>query len=86
MFVRMFVTVKVEATGDWGKLHNEKLRNLYCLPSIIKVIRLRRMRWSWHVACIGEMTIAWSGILKGRKLEIPRRTCDDNIKIDLKIR
>jgi hypothetical protein len=43
-----------EVTGGWRKLHNEELRSLYPLPSIIKMIKIRRMRWAWHVACTGE--------------------------------
>jgi hypothetical protein len=37
-------------TGGWRKLHNEELHNLYSLPSIIRIIKLRRMRWAKHVA------------------------------------
>jgi hypothetical protein len=36
-------------TGDWRKLHNEKLRNLYSSPNIIRMIKPRRMRWAGHV-------------------------------------
>ena len=43
-----------EVTGDWRKLHNEKLNDLSCSPNIIKVIKTRRIRWVWHVARIGE--------------------------------
>jgi hypothetical protein len=39
-----------EVTGGWGKLHNEELHNLYSLPSIIRMIKSRRMRWAGHVA------------------------------------
>jgi hypothetical protein len=38
-----------EVTGDWRKLHNEELHDLYSSPSIIKMIKSRRMRWAWHV-------------------------------------
>jgi hypothetical protein len=41
-------------TGGWRKLHNEKLHNLYSSPSIIKMIKSRRMRWAGHVARMGE--------------------------------
>jgi hypothetical protein len=37
-------------TGGWRKLRNEKLHNLYCSPSIIRVIKSRRVRWAGHVA------------------------------------
>jgi hypothetical protein len=36
--------------GGWRKLHNEELHNLYSLPSIIRIIKLRKMRWARHVA------------------------------------
>ena len=37
-------------TGEWRKLHNEELNDLYCSPSVIMLIKLRRMRWEVHVA------------------------------------
>jgi hypothetical protein len=39
-----------EVVGDWRKLHNEELHNLYSSPSIIRMIKSRRMRWAGHVA------------------------------------
>jgi len=39
-----------EVTGDWRRLHNEELNNLYCSPNIVRVIKWRRMRWAGHVA------------------------------------
>jgi hypothetical protein len=39
-----------EVVGDWRKLHNKEQHNLYCLPNIIRMIKLRRMRWAGHVA------------------------------------
>ena len=42
-----------EVTGEWRKLYNEELKDLYCSPNIFRVIKLRRMRWAGHVACIG---------------------------------
>jgi hypothetical protein len=41
-------------TGEWRKLNNEELNDLYSSPTIVRVIRLRRMRWAGHVACMGE--------------------------------
>jgi hypothetical protein len=43
-----------EVIGGWRKLHNEELHNLYCLPSIIRIIKPRRMRWAGHVARMRE--------------------------------
>jgi hypothetical protein len=50
---RIFGPMRDEMTGDWRKLHNEELHNLYSFPSIIRVIKSRRMRWSEYVARIG---------------------------------
>jgi hypothetical protein len=38
-----------EVTGEWGKLHNEKLNDMYSLPNIVRVVKSRRMRWTGHV-------------------------------------
>jgi hypothetical protein len=43
-----------EVTGEWSKLHNEELHNLYSSPDIIGQIKSRRMRWAGHVARMGE--------------------------------
>jgi hypothetical protein len=49
---RIFGSKRDEVTGDWRKLHNEELHNLYYSPSIIRMIKSRRMRWKGHVARI----------------------------------
>jgi 1,2-phenylacetyl-CoA epoxidase catalytic subunit len=43
-----------EVTGEWRKLHNEELNNLYSFPDIIRQVKSRRMRWAEHVARVGE--------------------------------
>jgi hypothetical protein len=50
---RIFGPKRDEVTGGWRKLHNEELHNLYSSPSIIRMIKSRRMRWAGHVARIG---------------------------------
>ena len=42
-----------EVTGEWRKLHNEELNDLYCSPNIIRVIKSKRMGWAGHVALLG---------------------------------
>jgi hypothetical protein len=77
-------------TGGWRKLHNEELHGLYSSPSIVRVIKARRMRWAGHMACMGEVRGACNilvGRPEGRRpLGRPRRRCrwEDNIKIDLR--
>ena len=51
---RIFGPKRDEVTGEWGKLHNKELSNLYSSPSIVRVIKSRRMRWAGHVARMGE--------------------------------
>jgi hypothetical protein len=47
---RIFGPKRDDVTGDWRKLHNEELHNLYSSPNIIRMIKSRRMRWARHVA------------------------------------
>jgi hypothetical protein len=53
---RIFGPQRDEMTGEWRKLHNEELRDLYSSPSIIRIIKSRRMRWAGYVAQMGEKT------------------------------
>jgi hypothetical protein len=50
---RIFGPKRDEVTGSWRKLHNEELHGLYCSPSIVRVIKVRGMRWAGHVARMG---------------------------------
>jgi len=51
---RIFGPRRDEVTGEWRKLHNEELNDLYSSPNIVRVIKSRRMRWAGHVARMGE--------------------------------
>ena len=51
---RVFERKRDEETGEWRKLHNEELNDLYSLPNIVRVIKSRRMRWAGHVSRMGE--------------------------------
>jgi hypothetical protein len=51
---KIFGPRKDEITGEWRKLHNEELNDLYSSPNIVRVIKSRRMRWAGHVSSIGE--------------------------------
>jgi len=54
-----------EVTGEWRRLHNEELNDLYSSPNIIRVIKSRKIRWAGHVAHMGERRGAYK-ILVGR--------------------
>jgi hypothetical protein len=76
-----------EVTGEWRKLHKEELRDLYSSPSIIRIIKSRRMRWAGHVVRIREKRNAHRllvGKLRGKRpVGRPRRRWVDNIRMDL---
>jgi hypothetical protein len=85
---RIFGPRRDDVTGDWRKLRNEELHNLYSSPNIIRMIKSRRMRWAGHVARMGETRNAYK-ILVGkpegkRPLGRPRRRWVDNINMDLR--
>jgi hypothetical protein len=66
---RIFGPKRDEVTGDWRKLHNEELRDLYSSRSIIRIIKSRRMRWASHVARMGRIGTRidyWWEILRER--------------------
>ena len=72
---RIFGPKRDEVTGEWSKLHNEDLNDLYCLLNTIRVIKLRRMRWAGLVACMEERFInCFVGKPEGKRpLGISRR-------------
>jgi hypothetical protein len=79
-----------DVKGDWRKLNNEELHNLYSSPNIIRMIKSRKMRWTGHVARMRAKRNAYRilvGRPKGKRpLERPRVRWVDNIKIDLRER
>jgi len=85
---RVFGLRRDEVTGEWRKLHNEELRDLYSLSNILRVVKSRRVRWAWHVARMGEgRGVHWVLVDKPerkRPLGKPRRRWEDNIKMDLR--
>jgi hypothetical protein len=88
MLRRIFGPKKDEVTGDWRKLHNEELHNLYSSPNIIRMIKSSRMKWAGLVARMGEKRNEYR-LLVGkpegkRQLGGPRRRWVDNINIDLR--
>jgi hypothetical protein len=84
---RIFGPKRDEVTGEWRKLHKEELRDLHSSPSIIRIMKSRRMRWSGHVARMEKKMNAYR-LLAGkpggkRPLGRSRRMWVDNIRMDL---
>jgi hypothetical protein len=77
-----------EAAGEWRRLHNEELNDLYSSPNIIRVMKSRRLRWAGHVARMGEERGAYRilvGRPEGRRpLGRHRRRWEENIKMDIR--
>jgi hypothetical protein len=84
---RIFGPKRDEMTREWKKLHNEELHDLYSSPSIIRIIKWRRMRRAGHVARMGEKRNTYRllvGTPEGKRpLGRPRRRWVDNIRMDL---
>jgi hypothetical protein len=76
-----------DVTGEWRKLHNEELNDLYRSPNVIRVIKSRRMRWAGHVACMEGEERCIKGFDGGpegkRPLGRPRRRWEGYINVDL---
>jgi len=87
MLRRIFGPRRDEVMGEWRRLHNEELSDLYSSPNIVWVIKWRRIRWAGHVARMGEETGAYRVLVgkpEGKKpLGRPRRRWVDNIRNDL---
>jgi len=84
---KIFAPRRDEVTGEWRRLHNEELYDLYCSPNIVRVIKWRRMGWAGYVACMGEERGVYRvlvGKLEGKRpLGRPRRRWVGNIRMDL---
>jgi hypothetical protein len=84
---RIFGPKSDEVKEGWRKLHNEELHDLYSSPSIIRIIKSRRMRWAGHVARIGEKRNAHRLLVRtperNRPLGRPKHRWVDNIGMDL---
>jgi hypothetical protein len=80
---RIFGPKRDEVKGEWRRLHNEELNDLYSSPNTIRVIKSRRMRWAGHVSRMGEGRGAYRILVErpeGRRpLGRPRRRWEDNI-------
>jgi len=85
---KIFGRRRDEVKGEWRRLHNEELNDLYSSPNFVRVIKSRRMRWAGHVALMGEEKVVYRilvGKPEGRRpLGIPRRRWADNIRTDLR--
>jgi hypothetical protein len=84
---RIFGAERDGVMEGWRRLHNEELHNLYSSPSIIRIIKSRRMRWAAHVARMGEKRNMYRLLVgkpeEKRLLGRPRHRWIDNIKMDL---
>ena len=86
MLKRVFGPKRDEVTGEWRQLHNEELSDLYSLPNIARAVKSRRMRWTGHVALMGEgrgVHRVLVGKPEGKRpLGRPKRRWEDNIRMN----
>jgi len=84
---RIFGPRRDEITGEWRRLHDEELNDLYSSPNMVRVIKSRRMRWAGHVARMVEERGVYRVLVgkpEGRRpLGRPRRRWVNNIRMDL---
>jgi len=84
---RIFGPRREEVTGEWRRLHNEELNDFYSSSNIVRVMKLRRMRWAGHVARMGKERGVYRVLVgkpEGRRpLGRPRHIWADNIRTDL---
>jgi hypothetical protein len=85
---RIFGPRRDEVTGEWRKLHNEELHNLYSFQDIIRQVKSRRMRWAGHVSRMGEEREVYKVLLGNPEgkgpLGRPRRRWEDGIRKDIR--
>jgi hypothetical protein len=85
---RIFGPKRGGVAGEWRRLHNKELYARYSSPNIIRVIKSRRLRWTGHVARMGERRGAYRAVVgrpEGRRpLGRPRRRWEYNIQMDLR--
>jgi PAS domain-containing protein len=83
---RIFGAKRDEVTGEWRKPHIEELNDMYSSPTVVRMIKSKRMRWAGHVARMGERDVyrVLVGKPEGKRpLVRPRRRWENNIKMDL---
>jgi hypothetical protein len=79
---RIFGPKRDEVTGEWRKLHNEEINDLYSSLNIDRLIK-SRMRWAWHVVYLRERRVVYRILVGNRPLGRPRRRREDKVKMDL---
>jgi hypothetical protein len=75
---RIFEPKRNKVTGEWRKLHNDEHNDLFSSLNIVRVIKSRRMRWAWHVACMGRAEVCigfwWGHVATQRNAQTQHRT------------